>query len=258
MLELALLVEQLGRAVVPGPFFSSAVLATLAILSRRQSRAQKKTWLPRLATRRGDRHAGVARGERPPRLPPASLRAPRKARSGYRLVGHEAVRHRCARRRRARRRVPHRRRARRGRRDAVPGAARHAGGDGAAAAQHRSRPAGPWRSRFDNVERAGERRARRRGEGLEDARARARRGGGRARRRQPRRRRARARDGGRVRQGARAVRPADRLVPGGQAHGRRDGQRDRAGALAGLVRRLRLRRAAARRRRAPRRWRRRA
>src|SRR6476620_3035877 len=32
LLDLALLMEQLGRAVVPGPFFSSAVLASLAIL----------------------------------------------------------------------------------------------------------------------------------------------------------------------------------------------------------------------------------
>ncbi len=49
MLELALLCEQLGRAVVPGPFFSSAVLATLAILHGGSS-AQKKRWLPALAS----------------------------------------------------------------------------------------------------------------------------------------------------------------------------------------------------------------
>src|SRR5512143_2652588 len=48
LLELALLMEQLGRAVVPGPFFSSAVLATLAI-AHGGSGAQRKTWLPRLA-----------------------------------------------------------------------------------------------------------------------------------------------------------------------------------------------------------------
>ncbi|MFN8643283.1 MAG: acyl-CoA dehydrogenase family protein [Candidatus Binatia bacterium] len=48
-LELALLCEQLGRAVVPGPFFSSAVLATLAILHGGSS-AQKTRWLPRLAS----------------------------------------------------------------------------------------------------------------------------------------------------------------------------------------------------------------
>ena len=48
-LDLALLCEQLGRAVVPGPFFSSAVLATLAILHGGSS-AQKKRWLPRLAS----------------------------------------------------------------------------------------------------------------------------------------------------------------------------------------------------------------
>ena len=48
-LDLALLCEQLGRAVVPGPFFSSAVLATLAILYGGSS-VQKKRWLPRLAS----------------------------------------------------------------------------------------------------------------------------------------------------------------------------------------------------------------
>jgi len=48
MLDLALLCEQLGRAVVPGPFLSSAVLATLAILHG-GSRGQKHMWLPRLA-----------------------------------------------------------------------------------------------------------------------------------------------------------------------------------------------------------------
>ena len=49
MLELALLCEQLGRCVVPGPFFSSAVLATLALVHGGSS-AQKKRWLPRLAS----------------------------------------------------------------------------------------------------------------------------------------------------------------------------------------------------------------
>ncbi len=48
MLDLALLCEQIGASVVPGPFFSSAVLATLALLHG-GSAAQKKHWLPRLA-----------------------------------------------------------------------------------------------------------------------------------------------------------------------------------------------------------------
>ena len=76
----------------------------------------------------------------------------------------------------------------------------------------------------------------------------------RPRRRQPRWRATRARDERRVREGARAVRSADRLVSGDQAHRRRDGERDRAGALARVVRRVRLRPRAAARRRAPRRW----
>ena len=44
----------------------------------------------------------------------------------------------------------------------------------------------------------------------------------------------------RVRQAARAVQPGDRLVPGGQAHVRRDHRRARPGAVAALVHRLRL------------------
>src|SRR5439155_1212272 len=63
----------------------------------------------------------------------------------------------------------------------------------------------------------------------------------RSRRRQPGRRRARARDGGRVLEGAPAVRPAHRLLPGAQAHGRRDGVGGGACALARLVRGLRVR-----------------
>src|SRR5581483_10807034 len=59
--------------------------------------------------------------------------------------------------------------------------------------------------------------------------------------RQPLRRGADARDGGRVLGRPPAVRPADRLLPGAEAHGGGDGRRCQAGALARLVRRVRLR-----------------
>src|SRR2546426_152295 len=44
MLDLAVLAEEMGRAVLPGPFFSSC-LATLSLLSSRMH-AAKKQWLP--------------------------------------------------------------------------------------------------------------------------------------------------------------------------------------------------------------------
>jgi len=87
LLDLALLAEQLGRAVVPGPFFSSAVLATLALVHGGTS-AQKKAWLPRLAT--GDAFGALAWLEASDRLDPAgvSVRA-RKAGTAYRLSGQK-------------------------------------------------------------------------------------------------------------------------------------------------------------------------
>jgi alkylation response protein AidB-like acyl-CoA dehydrogenase len=85
MLDLALLSEQLGRAVVPGPFLSSAVLATLAI-SLGGSKAQKQAWLPRLAS--GDAFGALAFLEESDRLdaPGVAARA-RKRGSGWTLSG---------------------------------------------------------------------------------------------------------------------------------------------------------------------------
>ena len=63
------------------------------------------------------------------------------------------------------------------------------------------------------------------------------------------------RDGGRVREDARAVRAQNRLLPGDEAHRRRDGRGRRAVALARLVRGLRVRPAAGGRSgRAPQPW----
>lgn len=49
MLDMALLLEEMGRAVVPGPFFFSSVLFTLALMQGGTA-AQKKAWLTRIAT----------------------------------------------------------------------------------------------------------------------------------------------------------------------------------------------------------------
>jgi alkylation response protein AidB-like acyl-CoA dehydrogenase len=49
LVDLVVLMEEMGRAVVPGPYFSSVLLGGLAILEA-GSEAQKKEWLPRLAT----------------------------------------------------------------------------------------------------------------------------------------------------------------------------------------------------------------
>jgi alkylation response protein AidB-like acyl-CoA dehydrogenase len=49
MLDMVVLLEEMGRAVVPGPFLFSSVLATLALVQW-GTPAQKKSWLPRLAS----------------------------------------------------------------------------------------------------------------------------------------------------------------------------------------------------------------
>ena len=85
MLDLALLMEEMGRAVVPGPFFSSAVLATVALLDA-GSAAQRKAWLPRLVA--GDAVATLAFVEANDRLDADGITArARKGRAGYRLSG---------------------------------------------------------------------------------------------------------------------------------------------------------------------------
>ncbi len=49
MLDMAVLLEEIGRAVVPGPFLFSSVLTTLALMQGGTA-AQKKVWLPRFAS----------------------------------------------------------------------------------------------------------------------------------------------------------------------------------------------------------------
>src|SRR5262249_23751696 len=77
------------RALVPGPFFSSAVLATLALLHGGSS-AQKKAWLPRLAS--GEVVGALAWLEASDRLDAAGIAArARKSGKAYRLSGHTMV-----------------------------------------------------------------------------------------------------------------------------------------------------------------------
>jgi alkylation response protein AidB-like acyl-CoA dehydrogenase len=47
--DLTVLMEEMGRAVMPGPYFSTVLLGGLAILEA-GSEAQKKAWLPRIAS----------------------------------------------------------------------------------------------------------------------------------------------------------------------------------------------------------------
>jgi alkylation response protein AidB-like acyl-CoA dehydrogenase len=85
MLDMALLLEEMGRAVVPGPFFSSSVLAALALIHGGSS-AQKKAWLPRLAT--GDAVTAFALLEPSDRLDAHGVTArAKKVRGAYRLTG---------------------------------------------------------------------------------------------------------------------------------------------------------------------------
>jgi alkylation response protein AidB-like acyl-CoA dehydrogenase len=85
LLDLAVLAEEMGRAVVPGPFFSSSVLAALALIHSGSS-AQKKAWLPRLAA--GETIGTVAFFEEEERIDAGGIRARcRATRTGYRLDG---------------------------------------------------------------------------------------------------------------------------------------------------------------------------
>jgi len=85
MLDLAALCEELGRVVMPGPFLSSSVLATLALMLAGSS-AQRKEWLPRLAS--GEAIGTLALLEESDRLDAAGVSARcSKSRNGFRLSG---------------------------------------------------------------------------------------------------------------------------------------------------------------------------
>jgi alkylation response protein AidB-like acyl-CoA dehydrogenase len=85
MLDMAVLLEEMGRAATPGPFLFSSVLFALGVMSG-GSAAQKKTWLPRIAV--GEAIGTLAFLEAEDRLDAAGvmLKA-KKARDGYTLSG---------------------------------------------------------------------------------------------------------------------------------------------------------------------------
>jgi len=85
MLDMAVLLEEMGRAAVPGPFLFSSVLFALAI-TQGGSDAQKKTWLPRIAS--GDAIGTLAFLEVEDRLDAAGVTLKATERSdGYTLAG---------------------------------------------------------------------------------------------------------------------------------------------------------------------------
>lgn len=84
MLDLAVLAEEMGRAVMPGPFFSSSVLATVAL--GEGAAAHRKEWLPKIAD--GTAIGTFALLEASDRLDAAGVTARlKKTPNGYRLHG---------------------------------------------------------------------------------------------------------------------------------------------------------------------------
>ena len=61
--DLTVLMEEMGRVVMPGPFFSTVLLGGLTILEA-GSAAQKAAWLPRIAGGQAKADAGVDGAER--------------------------------------------------------------------------------------------------------------------------------------------------------------------------------------------------
>ena len=76
-LGLCVLAEELGAALAPVPFSSSVYLASEAIVAG-GSEAQKKAWLPKLASGEVDRHAGAGRRAGQGRRAQAAHHLPRR------------------------------------------------------------------------------------------------------------------------------------------------------------------------------------
>ncbi|HEV8439827.1 MAG TPA: acyl-CoA dehydrogenase family protein [Methylomirabilota bacterium] len=70
LVDLVVLMEEMGRAVVPGPYFSTVLLGGLAIREA-GSEIQKKEWLPRIAA--GDKRVTLAWMEPSATLGPAGV-----------------------------------------------------------------------------------------------------------------------------------------------------------------------------------------
>jgi alkylation response protein AidB-like acyl-CoA dehydrogenase len=83
-LELALVLEELGRAAAPGPFLGTQLV--VAALVRAGSAAQRRRWLPRLVA--GEVFGALAYLEESDRHDPGGIRLrARAARGGWRLTG---------------------------------------------------------------------------------------------------------------------------------------------------------------------------
>jgi alkylation response protein AidB-like acyl-CoA dehydrogenase len=93
LVDLVVLMEEMGRAVVPGPYLSAVLLGGLAIVEA-GSEAQKKEWLPKIAS--GDRRVALAWMEPSAQLGPAGVtltaveKGGRYTLSGTKLFVHDA------------------------------------------------------------------------------------------------------------------------------------------------------------------------
>ncbi len=93
LVDLVVLMEEMGRAVAPGPYFSTVLLGGLAVLEA-GSDAQKKEWLPKIAA--GHKRVALAWMEPSAQLGPAgvTLTAVKRGEtftlSGTKLFVHDA------------------------------------------------------------------------------------------------------------------------------------------------------------------------
>ena len=93
LVDLVVLMEEMGRAVVPGPYFSAVLLGGLAI-AEAGSEAQKKEWLPKIAA--GNRRVALAWMEPSAQLGPAGVtltaveKGGKYTLSGTKLFVHDA------------------------------------------------------------------------------------------------------------------------------------------------------------------------
>lgn len=85
LVDLVVLLEEMGRAVIPGPYFSTVLLGGLAILEAGRE-DQRKAWLPRIAS--GEARVAVASMEPQAVLGPEGITLPAAASNGrYALSG---------------------------------------------------------------------------------------------------------------------------------------------------------------------------
>ena len=79
LVDLTVVLEEMGRAVMPGPYFSTVLLGGLALVLA-GSEGQRHAWLPKLAS--GEARATLALLEAEPRWDAAGVRLPAKPAKG--------------------------------------------------------------------------------------------------------------------------------------------------------------------------------